>query len=132
MIIGHGIDICDIRRIEQQLTQFGARFKKRVFTKGEQVYADAKADPAAAYAKRFAAKEALAKALSTRSTGHLKWRDVEVTNGPSGKPELILHGEAFARLVAMMPKGHTPHLCLSLSDEPPYAIASVIIESAPS
>lgn len=129
MIIGIGTDLCDIRRIENSLERFGTRFKNRLFTKAEQSYADGKADPAASYAKRFAAKEALAKALSTGDTGHLIWTEVEVINGPSGKPALKLYGRARSRLEQMTPPGEVLNLHLSLSDEPPYALGFVIVES---
>lgn len=129
MIIGIGNDLCDIRRISKTLGRHGARFKDRIFTKSEQAYCDARKDPASSYAKRWAAKEALAKALSTATTPDLKWRDVEVTNGKSGKPAIVLHGKALARLNEMTPKGAKAHIHLSLSDEPPYAQAFVIIEA---
>lgn len=131
MIIGIGNDLCDIRRISKVLGRHGQRFKDRIFTAGEQNYCDARRDPSASYAKRWAAKEALAKALSTESTGDLTWRDVEVTNGSSGKPALTLRGAALARLVDMTPKGSAASIHLSLSDEPPYAQAFVIIEALP-
>ena len=129
MIIGIGNDLCDIRRISKTLGRHGARFKDRIFTASEQAYCDAGRVPAARYAKRWAAKEALAKALSTASTGDLNWQDVEVTRGPSGKPAITLHGAAQKRLDAMTPKGMKPAVHLSLSDEPPYAQAFVIIEA---
>ncbi len=129
MIIGIGNDLCDIRRISKTLGRHGARFKNRIFTSSEQAYCDARCDPAACYAKRWAAKEALAKALSTATTGDLNWQDVEVTNGPSGKPAIILHGAALDRLTGMTPKGVKAAIHLSLTDEPPYAQAFVIIEA---
>ena len=129
MIIGIGNDLCDIRRISKTLERHGERFKDRIFTKGEQAYCDAKADPASSYAKRWAAKEALAKALSTATTPDLQWCDVEVTNGTSGKPAIALHGKALARLEDMTPKGARANIHLSLSDEPPYAQAFVLIEA---
>lgn len=129
MIIGIGNDLCDISRIERSLSRFGERFKNRIFTQAEQAYADSKANPAASYAKRFAAKEALAKALSTASTGDLNWQDVHITNGASGKPAIELHGAALTRLHDMTPKGYEARIHLSLTDELPYAQAFVVIDA---
>ncbi len=129
MIIGIGNDLCKIKRIEDVLARFGARFEGRIFTKTERAYAQSKANPAASYAKRFAAKEALAKALSTKTTGHLFWQDVEVNNGASGKPYLILHGAAKARAKDMTPDGYELICHLSLTDEPPFVQAFVVIEA---
>lgn len=131
MIIGIGNDLCDIGRIENALKRHGERFKTRIFTDAEQAYCEAKSDNAARYAKRWAAKEALAKALSTADTPDLTWTDVEVTNGASGKPQIALRGAALVRLSEMTPEGYSPNIHLSLSDEPPYAQAFVIIEARP-
>lgn len=131
MIIGIGNDLCDIGRIEKALKRHGDRFKTRIFTPSEQAYCEAKSDSAARYAKRWAAKEAFAKALSTADTPDLIWTDVEVTNGVSGKPQITLHGKALGRLSNMTPNGYAPHIHLSLSDEPPYAQAFIIIEARP-
>ncbi|MEE9348197.1 MAG: holo-ACP synthase [Robiginitomaculum sp.] len=129
MIIGIGTDVCDITRIKAVLERHGQRYKDRIFTPGEQAYCDARKESAASYAKRWAAKEAFAKALSTADSPHLKWQDVEITNGPSGKPQISLHGDALARLADMTPKGLKGHVHLTLSDELPYALAFVIIEA---
>jgi holo-[acyl-carrier protein] synthase len=129
MIIGIGTDLCDIRRIKTALGRHGQRFKDRIFTKGEQAYCEARKDNASSYAKRWAAKEALAKALSTADTPQLKWLEVEITNGPSGKPHITLSGDAAKQLKDMTPKGQSGHVHLSLSDEPPYALAYVLIEA---
>jgi len=123
MILGIGTDLCDIRRIETLLERHGERFKEKVFTQGERETCDARAASAACYAKRFAAKEAVAKALAGEETGALPWHSVEVVNDPSGRPKVILHGEAAARL----PQDAQLHL--SLTDDPPYAQAFVIVES---
>lgn len=131
MIIGIGTDLCDIRRMTEILLKHGKRFEKRIFTKTERDYARRKSTPANTYAKRFAAKEALAKALSTPDTPDLRWQDVEVKNGPSGKPALVLYGEALERLNAMTPEGHEPVLHLTLTDERRYAQAFVIVEARP-
>ena len=91
MIIGIGTDICDISRIESLISKFGQKFIDKTFTVHEQEYCSSKSDCAPFYAKRFAAKEAVAKALATSSSGALSWLDVEVTNDPSGRPQAILH-----------------------------------------
>ena len=131
MILGIGSDLCDIRRIERTLARHGARFTHRVFTDGERARCDRRADPAPGYARRFAAKEACAKALGTGLSGGVFWRDMEVVNLPSGQPTLRLTGGAAARLCAMLPAGHTAHLHASLTDDPPMAQAFVIIEALP-
>ena len=131
MIYGIGTDLCDARRIERSLSKFGQRFKDRIFTTGEQSYCDAKSGAHHYYAKRFAAKEALAKALSGPHTGSLSWTDVEVVNDPSGRPRLVLHGGAKRRLQIFTPEHHEAFIHLSLSDEPPYASAYVIVELRP-
>lgn len=129
MIIGIGTDICDINRIAQTLEKHSERFKKKTFTKGEQDYCDAKAIPANAYAKRFAAKEAVAKALAGRDTGSLSWLDVEVVNQESGRPDIVLHGTAMKRFAERIPGGYEGIVHLSLSDDPPYAQAFAIVEA---
>ena len=130
-ILGIGTDICDIGRIEKSLAKHGDKFEHKIFTKSERDYCAGKAAKAECYAKRFAAKEALAKALSTDDTGWLTWQDVEITSAPSGKPSITLHGKALERLIDMTPDDHIPTIHLSLSDEPPYALAFVIISLAP-
>jgi len=128
MIIGIGTDICDIRRIDALIEKFGERFVRKVFTHGERATADGVSARASSYAKRFAAKEATAKALAGVSTGALSWQDVEVANHPSGKPQIILHGAALGRVEAQLKTGQTWKLHLSLSDDYPYAQAFVIFE----
>ena len=128
MIIGIGTDICDIRRIEVLLDKFGERFSRKAFTKGERVRSDASSTRASSYAKRFAAKEATAKALAGLDTGALSWQDVEVINHPSGKPEIVLHGGALERIETKVEKGKIWKIHLSLTDDYPYAQAFVIIE----
>ena len=98
MILGIGSDLCDIRRIERSLARFGERFTHRVFTPGERTKSDARATRAASYARRFAAKEACAKALGTGLRAGVFWRDMEVVNLPSGQPTLRLTGGAAERL----------------------------------
>lgn len=129
MIIGIGTDMCDIRRIERTIDKFDKRFIDRIFTETEKAYCDPKAGKAAFYAKRFAAKEAVAKALSSRNSAHLRWKDVEVANDPSGRPVITLYRGAASRLTELTPKGYTGHVHISLTDEYPYAQAFAICEA---
>ncbi len=131
MIIGIGSDLCDIRRIEETLGKFGDRFVARCFTEVERRRSDRRAGRAASYAKRFAAKEACAKALGTGMSHGVFWRDMGVTNLRTGQPTLALTGGAAARLSAMTPAGMTAKLHLSLTDDHPYAQAFVVIEALP-
>lgn len=128
MITGIGTDLCDIRRIKDNLEKYGARFKEKIFTPIEIDYCDSKAGAAGYYAKRFAAKEALAKALSNENSGHLSWTDVGVVNDPSGRPRFELTGGAAKRLSDYTPKGYTAFVHLTLTDDDPYAMAFVVIE----
>ncbi len=132
MILGVGTDICDIRRIEQSIDKFGKRFLNKTFTAEEQGYCEAQARPGMSYAKRFAAKEAVAKALSGPDTGSLSWLSVSIQNDPSGRPVVSLLGDALARSVSLCPSGHVLNLHVSLSDDYPYATAFAIAEAAPS
>lgn len=127
MILGLGTDLCDIRRIEKTLARHGQRFLDRVFTGAEQARCRRRPFPAAAFAQRFAAKEACAKALGTGMRQGVAWRDIEVDNLPSGKPMLRLLGGAARRLAAITPPGHFARLELSLTDEYPLAHAIVIV-----
>ncbi len=127
MIIGIGTDLCDIRRVEKTLARFGDRFTQRVFTDGERAKADRRAQRAATYAKRFAAKEACSKALGTGFRRGVFMKDLEVVNLPSGKPTLRLHGGAARRLAEMTPPGYNAQIELTLTDEYPLAQALVII-----
>ena len=131
MIVGVGADLCDIRRIEASIERFGERFTNRCFTDIERARSERKPDKSWSYAKRFAAKEACAKALGTGMRSNVYWRDMGVINKPSGQPTLALTGHAAERLAAMMPPGHTPNIHLTLSDEHPYALAFVVIEALP-
>jgi holo-[acyl-carrier protein] synthase len=131
MIIGLGSDLSDIRRIQESLDRFGDRFRQRVFTELERTRSDRKADAAASYAKRFAAKEACAKALGTGMRRGVFWRDMGVVNLPSGQPTMKLTGGALARLQQMTPPGMKAVIHLSLTDDHPYAQAFVIIEALP-
>ncbi|KNY22079.1 holo-ACP synthase [Methylobacterium sp. ARG-1] len=131
MIIGIGSDLCDIDRIARTLERHGDRFTHRVFTDGERARCDRRAARAPGYARRFAAKEACAKALGTGLSNGVFWRDMEVVNLPSGQPTLRLSGGAAARLAEMLPAGHEVRLHVSLTDDPPMAQAFVIIEALP-
>ncbi len=131
MIIGVGADLCDIRRIEQSLVRFGDRFKQRCFTPLERARSDRKPDAAWSYAKRFAAKEACAKALGTGMRADVYWRDMGVVNKPSGQPTMALTGHASEHLQRLTPPGHDVVIHLTLSDEHPYALAFVVIEALP-
>jgi holo-[acyl-carrier protein] synthase len=131
VIIGLGSDLSDIRRVQASLDRFGDRFKRRVFTELERTRSDRKADAAASYAKRFAAKEACAKALGTGMRRGVFWRDMGVVNLRSGQPTMALTGGALARLEEMTPPGMKAVIHLSLTDDHPYAQAFVIIEALP-
>lgn len=131
MIVGIGTDICDIRRIEQSIEKFGDRFLNKTFTMNEQDYCNSKSRPAMSYAKRFAAKEAVAKALAGEMTRSLSWTSVEVSNDPSGRPTIKLLKDALERAASRCPVGHTLNVHLSLSDDYPYATAFAIAEAIP-
>ena len=129
MIIGLGSDLCDIRRIQETLDKHGERFTQRCFTEIERQKSDRRAERAASYAKRFAAKEACAKALGTGLNRGVYWRDMGVVNLPGGKPTMRLTGGALERLKAMTPEGCEAVIHLTITDEPPLAQAFVIIEA---
>jgi holo-[acyl-carrier protein] synthase len=131
MILGIGSDLSDIRRIQASLDRFGDRFTHRCFTEMERRRSERKPDRAASYAKRFAAKEACAKALGTGMRGAVYWRDMGVVNLPSGQPTLALTGGALTRLESLVPAGHEARIHLSLTDDHPYAQAFVVIEALP-
>ena len=127
MILGLGNDMIDIRRIEATIARFGDRFLERVFTPLERAKSDARAQRAASYAKRFAAKEACAKALGTGLRSSVYWRDMGVVNLASGRPTIKLTGGALARLKAITPAGQEARIDVTLSDDFPWAQAIVII-----
>ena len=131
MIVGIGSDLTDIRRVEKTLERFGDRFKHRVFTEIERSRSERRQDKAASYAKRFAAKEACAKALGTGLRRGVFWRDMGVVNLRSGQPTMALTNGAAARLAQLIPPGMTAAIHLSLTDDHPYAQAFVIIEAVP-
>ena len=129
MIIGLGSDLIDIRRIERTIERFGDRFTSRIFTEGERIKSEIRVTITESYARRFAAKEACAKALGTGLRSGVFWRDMEVINLPSGQPTMHLHGGAADRLRSITPSGMAPRIALSLTDEPPLAQAIVIISA---
>jgi len=126
MILGIGSDIVDIRRIEKALKRFGQRFEKRVFTEAEREKANGRA---ATYAKRFAAKEACAKALGTGFNYNVLWHDIEVINKSGGAPNIRLSGGAGDKLQSLTPHGMQAKIHVTLSDEYPFAQAMVLIEA---
>ena len=129
MIVGIGSDLTDIRRIADTLERFGERFTNRIFTDIERARSERKPDAAASYAKRFAAKEACAKALGTGFRAGVFWRDLGVVNQRSGRPTMQLTGGAAERLAVLIPDGMEAAIHLSLTDDHPYAQAFVIIEA---
>ncbi len=131
MIVGVGSDLCDIRRVEETLERYGERFIARCFTDIERRKSEGRKDRAASYAKRFAAKEACAKALGTGLRRGVFWRDMSVVNLPSGQPTMRLTGGAAERLAAITPAGCVPYIHLTITDEHPLAQAFVVIEARP-
>ncbi|UXM95977.1 holo-ACP synthase [Bartonella sp. HY329] len=131
MIIGIGNDIIDIRRVEKVLERHGTRFINRVFTDVEQKKSEGRKQRVASYAKRFAAKEACAKALGTGISRGVWWKDMGVINLPSGKPTIALTGNATIFLKNLMPKDHEAIIHLTITDDFPWAQAFVIIEALP-
>jgi len=131
MIVGIGSDLIDIRRVGGTLERYGERFLARVFTEVERRKSDRRRERAASYAKRFAAKEACAKALGTGLRAGVFWRDMGVVNLPSGQPTMALTGGAAARLAAIVPAGHAPVIHVTITDDWPLAQAFVIIEAVP-
>lgn len=129
MIIGLGNDIIDIRRVERTIERYGDRFLIRVFTETERLKSDNRAGRAASYAKRFAAKEACAKALGTGFRQGVFWRDMGVVNLPSGRPTLELTGGAARALELLTPEGFEVRIDLSITDDFPTAQAIVIISA---
>jgi holo-[acyl-carrier protein] synthase len=131
MIVGIGTDCCDVERIAGAIERRGDRFLARVFTDAERAAGAKRPEPAVYFARRFAAKEACVKALGSGITDRVGWHDVEVLNGPKGQPILRLTGSALRRVNRMMPKGHKPALHVSLADDPPMALAFVVLEARP-
>ncbi len=131
MILGLGSDVIDIGRVERTLERFGERFVKRVFTDLERRKCDGRARRAASYARRFAAKEACAKALGTGLRRGVYWRDMGVVNLRSGKPTMALTGGAARRLAEITPPGMTAQVDLTITDDDPTAQAIVLISALP-
>jgi holo-[acyl-carrier protein] synthase len=131
MILGIGNDLIDIRRVEKSIERWGERFLGRIFTDVERAKSDRRAQRAASYAKRFAAKEACAKALGTGLNAGVFWRDIGVVNLPSGKPTLKLTGGALKRLQAITPPGMVAQIDLTITDDFPHAQAIVVISANP-
>ena len=129
MILGIGSDICDARRIANVLERHGDRFIDRIFTPLERAKAEKRRNRVETYAKRFAAKEACAKALGTGLRAGVWWRDIGVVNLPSGRPTLALTGGAKRRLDAITPAGHQARIDLTMTDEGPMAHAFVVISA---
>lgn len=131
LIVGVGTDLIDIRRIERTLERFGERFTARCFTEIERAKAERRLKRAETYAKRYAAKEACAKALGTGFSRGVFWIDIGVVNLPGGMPTLQLTNGAAARLADLIPAGYTPNIHLTITDEPPIAQAFVMIQAVP-
>jgi len=132
MILGLGSDITDARRIAKVIERHGDRFLSRVFTDIERAKAERRKNRVETYAKRFAAKEACAKALGTGIRDGVWWRDMGVVNMPSGRPTMALTGGALKRLQALTPAGHAAQIDLTITDEGPMAVAFVVISAVPS
>ena len=131
MILGIGIDLANIDRIQGVLSRHGDRFRNRVFTEMEQAKASRRKDEAGTYAKRWAAKEACSKALGTGLRMGIAWRDMSVTNLSSGQPVMEVTGWAKNRLDEMTPSDHEAVVHVSLTDDHPWAQAYVVIEARP-
>jgi holo-[acyl-carrier protein] synthase len=129
MILGLGSDITDARRIAKVIERHGDRFLTRIFTDIERAKAERRKNRAETYAKRFAAKEACAKALGTGIRHGVWWRDMGVVNMPSGRPTMALPGGARKRLDALTPKGYSAQIDLSITDEGPMSMAFVVISA---
>src|SRR5438477_5552363 len=131
MILGIGSDLVDVRRIERVIARHGERFLARIYTDIERAKADRRANQFETYAKRFAAKEACAKALGTGLRAGVFWRDMGVVNLPSGRPTMQLTGGALKRLQAIMPPGCEARIDITITDEGPIAQALVVISAIP-
>jgi len=126
MIVGTGVDLCEVRRIKAAMERYGDRFTQRVYTEGEIAYCNRKANRYERYAARFAAKEAAMKAIGTGMRGGVRWRDFEVTNLRSGRPTMAFHGKAaeYAKRLGVA------NVSLSMTHTAEQAMAMVILESA--
>jgi holo-[acyl-carrier protein] synthase len=131
MILGIGSDLVDIRRIEHTVERHGERFLTRIFTDTERARAERRVNRVETYAKRFAAKEACAKALGTGFRRGVFWRDMGVVNLPSGRPTMLLTGGALRRLKEITPEGCDARIDVTITDEGPMAQALVVISAVP-
>ena len=129
MIIGIGNDIIRISRIQSVMNKFEDKFLERVFTPYEREKCKNRRNRAACFAKRYAAKEALSKAIGTGFRKGVYWRDIGVVNGSSGKPRIILSGGALSQLEKLTPLGFISQIDLTITDEPPFAEAFIIISA---
>ena len=125
MIYGIGTDIIDINRIKSVLNKYGDKFKYKCFHQNEISLSNSKLKSAQSFAKRYAAKEACAKALGTGLAKGVFWKDIEIKNNVSGKPFILLHNKAYLR--GMNISNKNLQIDVSLSDERNYAIANVVI-----
>jgi len=125
VIVGIGIDLAEVNRIREAIERYGQRFIERIYTEKEIAYVERKANKYERYAARFAAKEAGMKAVGTGWKRGVRWRDFEVTNLPSGRPTLQLHGEAakFAESLGVR------NIALSITHTAAQGMAIVILES---
>ncbi len=125
MIVGSGVDLCEVERIRRVAARFGRRFLERIFTPQEIAYAERKASKFERYAARFAAKEAAMKAIGTGWRKGVRWKDFEVVNLPTGKPTLVFHGKAaeFAARLGVR------NVALSITHTRETALAHVILEN---
>ena len=131
MIVGIGSDLIDIRRIERSIERHGVRFIERIFTQAERDLSEERRHRAASYAKRFAAKEACAKALGTGIGQGVFWRDMGIVNLPSGRPTMKLENGAAKRLAEIVPDGYVASIHVTITDDWPLAQAFVVIEALP-
>ena len=129
MILGIGIDMCETKRISKVLEKFDTRFENRCFTERERIKCRKTLNKSGCYAKRFAAKEATSKALGTGISNGIYWREIEVVNLQSGKPNINLYGKAKTRLQSLLPKNMSSNILISITDERDYAQAFVIIQA---
>lgn len=129
MILGIGVDLASVERMERVLSRWGDRFKNRVFTETERRKSERRADTAGTYAKRWAAKEACTKALGTGLRMGISWKDMSVSNLQSGQPVMSVTGWARDRLAKMTPEGHKAFIHVTLTDDHPWAQAVVVIEA---
>ena len=129
MILGIGIDICDIQRVDKVLLKYGNRFKKKCFTKNEIIKCNKVINSSACFAKRFSAKESVSKALGTGIRQGVNWKNIEITNLISGKPKVVLKGKALEALKKILPKNKQPNISITITDDRGLAQSLVIIEA---